>query len=392
VRLLEHEGKQLLAEAGIAIPQAALVTDQQEAAEAATRFGGQAVLKAQTLSGRRGKRGLVRRANSPTVAAELFAEISARSAADSERIYGVVAEMPVQFHRELYVSITVDDRIGAPVVLASESGGQDIERAAETVVRVIGAASARLAASDAVAVARVLQIPEPGLSEFVRTLTRLYAFFWEKDAVLAEINPLFETVAYEYIAGDAKIEIDDDALFRHPELAAQFDTTRELSDAARLARDAGIRFVELPGTVAVLSLGAGISLALLDLLHDYGLEPANFCDTGGGVGADAVRLFAETVVRHANASPRIEAIVLQLLVTATPLENVIDGLVAGLESEPTTKPIVGSIYAAGASVENLSRSDAEARLRQAGVELHGDVRAAVAALAAIHSEISAPAR
>ncbi|MDK2882918.1 MAG: succinyl-CoA synthetase beta subunit [Bacillota bacterium] len=289
MRLYEYMGKDLFRTYGIPVPQGVVATSPAAAELAGMKPP--VVLKAQILSGKRGKGGGILFAATPQeikVAAErLFtAPINGYS------VNRVLIEERLDIARELYLAITVNRSLQAPVILASAQGGMDIEEVpAEAILTRPLEVAIGLPSYVAREVASFLALPSDLRPEFAALLQNLYRLFREKDAELVEINPLVITAAGQLVAADAKVIIDDDALFRHPELVR----VEEVSEAEAKARQYDLAYVELDGNIGVLANGAGITMATLDTLQYYGGRARNFLDIGGGASVEKVAAALEII-------------------------------------------------------------------------------------------------
>jgi succinyl-CoA synthetase beta subunit len=277
----EHAAKPLLAEAGIAIPPSRLAATPEQAAEAAAALG-PCVVKAQVPTGKRGKAGGIRLAASAE---------EARAAADailqleigSHRVEKVLVEAQVPIARELYAAVLTDPATRGPVLLFSPLGGMDVEEAAErdpTAMRRLPVDITRGLAEDRAA--GMLDGLDLGEAErpVAESLARLYRVFRERDAELVEINPLVVTTDNRLVALDCKFVLDDAALSRQSGIADRGTPDRLTALEAEAAK-AGLKYIELDGSVGVLANGAGLTMTSMDAITHYGGAPANFLEIGG---------------------------------------------------------------------------------------------------------------
>ena len=311
MKLLEYEAKQIFSEYGIPVPKGALIRAPEEAAAHLPETGGAVVLKAQVDVGGRGKAGGVLFADAKTAvdtARELFArEIKGIPVRE------VLIEERLAIEHEYYVSIAVDRSSRQPVVLFADAGGVEIESAASAVRKVIVSPLLR-------------DIPPFLMRELLGgapkvlapVINRLYRVFQEKDAMLAEVNPLVTTPQGVY-AADAKLIVDDNALARQG-----IAVNRDLSEREREAEKHGFSYVELDGTIGVIGNGAGLTMSTLDLIEYYRGRAANFLDVGGG--ADQERVMH--AVRLVASMPDVSVIVVNLLGGITRCDEVAKGIIA----------------------------------------------------------------
>ena len=297
MKLHEHQAKELLAAYGAPVPENYAASNGAEAAEAARKLGGEAVVKAQVHAGGRGKAGGVKVAASPGEAARIAESligstlVTPQTGPEGAPVHKVLVERTMRIERELYLSVTTDGSRRRPVVIASASGGMEIEEIAQTepdkvltepVDPVTGFRpyqGRRLAAK--------LGLPPDQVRPFSALVEACCRAYDEKDATMIEINPLAVTADGELLTLDAKISLDDDALFRHPAEAKLRDPSQDDPLEAEAA-DAGIAYVKLDGSVGCMVNGAGLAMATMDIVKFAGAEPANFLDVGGGAGEEKI--------------------------------------------------------------------------------------------------------
>jgi succinyl-CoA synthetase beta subunit len=297
MKLHEYQAKAIFARYGIPVPEGEVATTPQEAYQIAKKLNGPSVVKAQVHAGGRGKAGgIVAVASADEAfqaASSLLGQrlVTSQTGVDGAPVHKVLVERPVSIVKELYLGLTVDRNYRGPVVMASEAGGMDIEEVAainpekilrEAVNPAIGLQSFQ-GRSLAVAMGLGRELSRPG-SLVIAALSRL---FTEYDCSLVEINPLVVTQEGGLLALDAKISVDDDALFRHPELQDLRDPEQEDPYETKAAQ-AGISYVKLGGDVGCLVNGAGLAMATMDVINKAGFEPANFLDVGGGAAEEKV--------------------------------------------------------------------------------------------------------
>ena len=380
MRLYEWAGKNLLRGAGVAVPRGRLVHSPEEAAAACEELGGVAILKAQVRQGGRGKAGLIRRVDSGEVA-PVAADLLATSLT-GEPVQALLVEEPVAAGGEWYAAVTMDDLSGRPVALVSLKGGVDIEIEAEPPSRMEINPLRGLLRHDAAALWRLAGLRGLALRSAADALVGLYKVFVESDAMLVEVNPLFARGDDPPIAGDAKVVIDENSLFRHPEWRHEHLADPMLHPLERKAAALGVVYVDLDGDIAVLSGGAGATMALLDAIQHYGGRPANFLDAAGGSGPETLRHMVDLVLEKVAVDERVKAVVLNVTVAGTPLESFVKGATAALGQRPSRVPIFGCVRAAAAAVRTMSLTEGETVLSGHGVRLFPDLRQAVLAAVA----------
>ncbi len=306
MKIHEYQAKDILRRCGVAVPRGVVARTADEARAAFEQLGGElAVVKAQIHAGGRGKgtiksnpqqRGvqLVRSADEAAdVASRLLGAelVTVQTGPQGKVVHQVLVEQGCDIARELYAGIVVDRRAARPVLMASRAGGMDIEQVAaqspEKIHREPFDPAVGLLPYQARKLAVLLGLRGASIRSAENFLRGLCRVFVEYDCSLAEINPLVVTGGGELLALDAKINFDDNALFRHPELAALRDLSEEEPAEVRAA-DAGLSYVKLDGNIGCLVNGAGLAMSTMDLIKLHGGEPANFLDVGGGANVEQV--------------------------------------------------------------------------------------------------------
>jgi succinyl-CoA synthetase beta subunit len=338
VNLHEYQARNLLKAAGIPVPDGDVATTPTNAEAIARRIGGKVVIKAQVHTGGRGKAGGVKLASSPIEASEIAGRILGMHIKGHE-VRQVLVVPAAEITSEAYVGIIMDRETQRPVVMVSPAGGVDIEEVAATTPEKI----TRLAVDPTYGIlphqAQMLAFKLYENIEQVRAaaqiIERLYQAFVQNCASLAEINPLVTTPDGTVLALDAKIAIDDNALFWRPDLAALRDeSAEEPSEVA--ARRANLSFIKLDGDVGCVVNGAGLAMATMDLVKYYGGEPANFLDIGGSSNPEKV----VSALRIITADPNVKAILFNIFGGITRTDDVANGIVAALRQFEVKVPIV----------------------------------------------------
>jgi succinyl-CoA synthetase beta subunit len=357
VDLFEHQGKELLARYGIPVSEGRVATTPEEARSAAEELGGRVVVKAQVLTGGRGKAGGIQLADTPE-----GAEARARDILGMDIRGHVVRRLWIErasdIAREYYLSVTFDRGEKKPLFMLTTQGGVDIEEvAAET-----PEALAKLHIDPLVGFqpyqARWLcftaGVKDPDEQKQVVDLVgRLYEAFVSSDAMLCEVNPLIVSPAGEVKALDAKFTVDDNALYRPPDVDEMRDV--EAGDPQeRFARQKGVTYVKLDGEVGILGNGAGLVMSTLDVIDQVGGRPANFCDLGGGGDAEGVVDALEVI----TSDPQVRAILFNIFGGITRCDEVARGLLEALARMTIELPIV--VRLDGTNAEEGRRLLAEA--------------------------------
>ncbi|MGH2722437.1 MAG: ADP-forming succinate--CoA ligase subunit beta [Actinomycetota bacterium] len=336
--LIEYEGKQLMARWGIPVPQGRLASTPAEAAAAADALGGRVVVKAQVRAGGRGKAGGVKVVGSPREAEAAARDILAMRI-KGHAVEKVLVEEALGIEAEYYAAVTLDRGARAALFMVSSRGGMDIEE---------------VAATDPDALARVHVDPLLGLAPYqVRSLVfgagldprarkgatvlleRIYALYAEADATLVEVNPLVLTTDGRVLALDAKVSIDDSALYRHPDLAARAgDGTTDPTE--REARARGLNFLKLDGDIGVIGNGAGLVMSTLDLIDQAGGRAANFLDVGGGAGVESLSNALEVILSAGD----VRSVVVNIFGGITRCDLVAEGIADAVARLDVGVPIV----------------------------------------------------
>ena len=358
MNLHEHQAADLFAKHGIRTNGGDVAFTPEDAEAIARGVGGPVVVKAQVHTGGRGKAGGVKLARTPEEARQATAAILGLDIR-GHVVRKVLVAPAADIAQEFYLGVTLDRTRRQIVVMASAEGGVDIEEVArerpERIVRALADPFLGLHPWQARQIAFGLGIPEDQVAGFATIARQLYDAYLSEDATLTEINPLVLTGSGEWLALDAKMSIDDNALFRHPE----FESLRDLEaeDSTELdARQSGISFVKLDGDIGCIVNGAGLAMATMDAVKLHGGEPANFLDVGGGASADQVAKAFGLV----TADPNVRAILINIFGGITRGDVVAEGIVEARQRVEVTVPIV--VRLSGTNAEEGQRLLAEAGL------------------------------
>jgi succinyl-CoA synthetase beta subunit len=344
LKLQEYRSKEILARHGVPLQAGEVATSPEEARAAAERIAGPVVVKAQVLVGGRGKAGGVKLAADPEEAAQRAREILGLDI-KGVTVQTVLVAPAAEIAKEYYLGLILDRSAKAVTVIASAEGGVEIEETARTnpaaILRLPLDPLLGLQDHNVRRVSFFLELPADLRRTFASVLRGLYDAFMAADADLAEINPLVITKSGELLALDAKIVLDDSALFRHPDLEAMRDLNEE-EPSEIAAREAGINFIKLDGTIGCMVNGAGLAMTTMDLVKLAGGEPANFLDIGGGAKADRVAAAFRIILDD----PSVQAILVNIFGGITRGDEVARGIVEArgmLEREvPMVVRIVGT--------------------------------------------------
>ncbi len=348
MKLHEYQAKEIFARYGLPVQRGAVVEAAEQVAGLDLRYP--VVVKAQVLVGGRGKAGGIKLASTPTEAEAKVRAILGMEI-QGERVSRVLVAEAAEIDAEYYLAFVTDRSARGVTAVASAAGGVEIETVAHTTPEKIvrGAVDPFLGFQpfQARSLGRRLGFAGPHLAEFERICTTLYRLYWDEDADLAEINPL-ALAGGHLLCVDAKLVLDDNALYRHQNLPA----SEEMTPLEREARSHGLAYVELDGDIAVIGNGAGLVMSTLDLLAHFGGRAANFLDVGGGASAEAM----QTALEIAQRKSGIRAIFINIFGGITRCDDVARGIV---ENPPR---VPASIRLTGTNEEEGQRI-----LRQAGI-------------------------
>ena len=341
MKLQEHQSKHIFAQYGVPVPEGGVAATSQEAREIAERLGKPVVVKAQVLIGGRGKAGGIKLAETPEEAEAIAAQILDMDIRGLP-VRSVLVEEAADIASEIYLGMVVNRTARRPVMMASSEGGIEIEEVArrtpEKIIKTAIDPFLGLRDYQVREVAYGIGLGSDVMRSFVKVARGLYTAFMECDASLAEINPLVVTGGRALLAVDAKMLLDDNALFRHPDLAEMRDLTEE-TPAEREARGYGISYVQLDGTIGCMVNGAGLAMATMDLTRLYGGAPANFLDIGGGAKADRVAAALRLILSDEN----VQAVLFNIFGGITRCDEVARGILTALEEVETEVPMVARL-------------------------------------------------
>ena len=338
MKIHESDARRIFADHGLRVPPSTVATTPDEAAAAAAEFGGLVVVKALVLAGGRGKAGGVKLADGADAARDA-AQAILRLEIRGERVRRVLVAPALDIAREIYLGVTIDRERQSAVVMASAAGGMDIEEVAAATPEVIHHIEFDIArgvdAWQARATGFALGLAGRQVVDFVGMVDGLVRVFVDCDASLAEVNPLVVDPEGQLWAIDAKLNIDDNALARRPDLAQLRDADAEEPAEAR-AREAGISYIKLTGDIGCMVNGAGLAMATMDVVKHYGGEPANFLDVGGGAGAERVAAALAIILDD----PNVRAVFVNIFGGITRADDVAKGVLEARAGMPRAVPLV----------------------------------------------------
>ena len=385
MKIHEYQAKEVLAKYGVAVPRnAGVATTAAEVKEKVAALGGRGVVKAQVHTGGRGKAGGIKIANSPEEGEQIAQTmlgmlLKTHQNPDGLTVEKVLIEEPIKIVQEYYLGIVPDRDTQRDVLIVSAKGGMDIETVAE---------------EDPEAIARLAVDPLEGLRDYqlrqvcydakldpavinkaVVFLRQLYNAYVGSDGSLAEINPLAVTEDGRVLAADAKFQIDDSALFRHPEFAGFAEESEEDAIEAEAHRQ-DIAYVRLGGDVGIICNGAGLTMTTMDEVKRAGGNPADFLDVGGGAQADRVRICLGIVL----SDPNVKGVLINIFGGITRCDEVAKGVIAATESMNITVPIVvrlaGTRAEEGAAILGQSNLIPAGTMQEAAAKIVALVNAA----------------
>ena len=384
MNLHEYQAKQLFNRYGIATPHGEVADDAETAMQVVKRLGGQRwVVKAQVHSGGRGKAGGVKVTDSEAEAVQIAKSligqllVTQQTTALGLPVKKVLIEQPSSIAREIYLALVVDRVSQRVTFMVSAQGGMDIEEVAEKDPQAI-----LTLAVDPVVGLQGYQCRRAGFflgltgdafKQLQSVMRGLYQLFTENDASLVEINPLAVTGDGHLLAVDAKINLDDNGLFRHPQLAAMFDPSQE-NAAEVTARDFGLNYIALDGNVACMVNGAGLAMATMDLIQKEGGEPANFLDVGGGTTTDRVAEAFKLIL----SDSKVKSILVNIFGGIVRCDLIAEGIIQAAREVGLNLPVV--VRLEGTNAEQGRKLLAESGMNlQAAQDLTEAARLAVAA-------------
>jgi succinyl-CoA synthetase beta subunit len=357
MKLHEYQSKQIFARYGVPIPKGRVATTAAEARQIAEELGGRVVIKSQVLVGGRGKAGGIRVAKSAKEAEELATQILGMEIKGLP-VRKVLVDEAANIGQEIYLGITNDRAARRPVMMASSAGGVEIEEVARTtpekIIKVHIDPLLGLRDYQTRDVALGIDLPREHWKQFGEICLALWKAYVDCDATLAEINPLVITKEKTLLALDGKMLLDDNALFRHPDLSEMRDVDEE-APAETEARKYGLSFIKLDGQIGCMVNGAGLAMTTMDIVKLFGGEPANFLDIGGGAGAEKVA----AALRIILSDPNVKAILFNVFGGITRCDEVARGILTALADVKPKIPMVVRLVGTNAEEGRKLLADAK---------------------------------
>jgi succinyl-CoA synthetase beta subunit len=366
MNLHEYQAKELFKEFGVAVPRGVKATSPQEAVDAAKELGGSVwVVKAQVHAGGRGKAGGVKLARSVQEVEDIAGQMlgstlkTIQTGARGLPIHAVLVEEGLDIAKELYMSVVVDRSSQRIVFMGSSEGGMDIEEvAAKTPEKILTVAVDPITGLQSYQCRQIgfgMGLGRNEVNDLVKTMTGLYHLFVTKDCSLVEINPLIVTGAGRLLALDAKINLDDNALFRHKDVAEMRDPYQE-DERENIAHEIGLNYVALDGNIGCMVNGAGLAMATMDMVKLHGGEPANFLDVGGGATAERVAKAFKLIL----SSEKVKAILVNIFGGIVRCDLIAEGIIQAVKEVHLSIPLVVRLQ--GTNVEAGRKMLAESGL------------------------------
>jgi len=384
VKIHEYQAKALLREFGISVPRGEVAETAAEARAIAGRIGGKVVVKAQVHAGGRGKAGGVKLADDPAAAEAAAGQIlgmmlkTPQTPPDGIKVLRVLVEEASPIATELYLSMTLDRGRATHAAMASAAGGMDIEEVSashpERIIRQWTDPALGLQPFQARALAFGLGLSGDQLKAAVALILNLYRLYAAKDCSLAEINPLVVTRDGRVLALDAKLNFDDNALYRHPDVVALRDTNEETPLDVEASKY-GLNYIKLDGNVGCMVNGAGLAMATMDIVKLAGGEPANFLDVGGGASPEQI----ENAFRILSSDPAVKAVFINVFGGILRCDRLAEGVIAAVKKLGLKIPVV--VRMEGTNVELGKKMLAESGLALTTADDMGDGATKVVALA-----------
>ena len=357
MKLHEYQSKQFFAKYGIPIQKGRVAANAEEAKHIAQELGDRVVIKAQVLVGGRGKAGGIRLAKSPEEAEELAAQILSMKIKELP-VRKVLIDEAASIDKEIYLGITNDRSARKPVMMASSAGGVEIEEVAreapEKIVKVHIDPLLGLRDYQARDIAAGIDLPRDHWRLFGQIANGLWQAYLQSDATLAEINPLVITSENQLLAVDGKMVLDDNALFRHPDLAEMRDL--DVEDPSEIeARKYGLVYIKLDGDIGCMVNGAGLAMTTMDIIKLFGGSPANFLDIGGGASAEKVT----AALRIILTDPNVKTVLFNIFGGITRGDEVARGILVAMNEVQKGMPMVIRLVGTNAEEGRQILSDAD---------------------------------
>ncbi len=369
MKLFEFEAKNILKKYSIPVPKGDVASNADEAEAIAKEIGKPVALKSQILVAGRGKAGGIIFANEPSEAKKVASNLIGSTIKES-LVKSLLVEEKLDIVEQFYASVAIDRQAKTHIILASTEGGIDIEETAQAYPDRISKywvdPVAGFSHPEAIEVISRFSMNKNDAPKLASIINTLYAVAIENDAELVELNPLAKTASGEFVAADAKIIMDDNALFRHPEFDDKSLVRADDTPLEAEARKQNLAYVDLSGNIGIVGNGAGLVMATLDLVHHFGGRPANFLDVGGGGDVDITKRGVMLVM----SKPEVKAVLVNILGGITRCDIVAQALIEALNEASVKKPVV---------VRMMGTNEAKGNqmLKEAGINSYPNMEKAV---------------
>ena len=368
MKLFEFEAKEIFSKYNIPVPRGKIVYTPAEAYTAAKEISGSVAIKSQILVAGRGKAGGIKFGKTPEEVQTIADALIGRQI-KGLKVNSLLIEERLSILKELFVSIVVNRAAGVYTILVSSEGGINIEEitksSPETIIRHDVRVLEGFHIYEARVIAKTMGYNGQKMSVLAAIIYNLYRVVQDYDAELAEMNPLVETDEGAFVAADARLIVDDNALYRHPKLQEKA-LKRDLTPKEAEAKRHGLSYLDLEGDIGVIGNGAGLVMATLDLVQLYGGKPANFLDVGGGASADSVKLALEIVL----SKPEVKAVLINILGGITRCDEVARGVIDVLNEAKEKRPFVMRMV-------GTREEEARKMLMDVGINVMDDMEEAV---------------
>jgi len=369
MKLFEFEAKNILAEYGIPVPRGRVASNADEAETIAREIGKPVVLKAQILVSGRGKAGGIQFADDAAGAKKTASSLIGSTIKDS-LVDSLLVEETLDIAEQYYASVTIDRQAKTFIVLASTEGGVDIEQVAEASPEKISRHWVNpltgFSQAEALEMLSQFNMNKDDASKLASALNTLYTAAMDKDAELVELNPLVKIASGEFMAADARVIVDDNAIFRHPEFSDRSAERVEDTPIEAEARKQDLAYVDLDGDIGIIGNGAGLVMATLDLVSHFGGRPANFLDIGGGGNVEITKKGLLLVM----SKPTVKAILVNVLGGITRCDIVAQAIIEALNESAVKKPIVVRMI-------GTNEEEGQRMLQQAGIYTYPNMEKSV---------------
>ncbi len=369
MKLFEFEAKNILRKYGIPVPKGAVASNADEAKAIASEVGKPVVLKSQILVSGRGKSGGIIFADDTNEAKRVASNLIGSTIKES-LVSSLLIEEKLNIVEQFYASVAIDRQAKTYIILASTEGGIDIEETAlsspDRITRFWVDPLTGFSQAEANEMLSRFNMNRNDTTKFASIISTLYTIAIDNDAELVEINPLAKTASGEFIAADARIIVDDNALFRHPEFGDRNSSRADDTSLEAEARKQNLPYVDLPGDIGIVGNGAGLGMATVDMVYHFGGKPANFLDVGGTGNME----FPKSGIKLVMSNPRVRVVLVNILGGITRCDAVAQAIIEALNESTVKKPIVVRMM-------GTNEEEGKEMLRKVGINSYPSMEKAV---------------